>query len=158
MKQKRRDLDHATPLPARDVEERGKKSKFYRLSYLYRWKVLRKFSRNEEDEAVFREMEKLIYKAGLHSKMVVEDDQFVLYVRESEYEYAKSLAEGAVTAVYGKSVPEYILFKDDFEYKNEKFYQDHSQSRRMRINARMSMFIMAIVIIISMMIVYYVTR
>lgn len=135
------------------------KAMFYKLDYIYRWKPLMESSATDQsgDEG-FREIEKLLYKSGLHSKLVRENDKLILYVRESEYECANALAHGEVSAVYGKTTPEYILFKDDFDYRNEKFHQDHTNSRRMRINARLSMFYMAIVIIVSMFIIYYTTR
>lgn len=139
-------------------KRRDKRAKFYKLDYLYRWKALLNAPVERNDEDVFRDVEKLLYKSGLHSKLAVEHNKYVLYVRESEFDYAKDLADGTVSAVYGKTIQEYILFKDDYEYKNEKFYMDQSNCRKMRINARMSMFIIAIVIIISMFILYYTTK
>lgn len=136
-----------------------KKAKFQKLEYLYLWKpLLRSPETNLRGEDVFRDVEKLLYKSGLHSKLVREGDMYVLYVRESEYEYAHALAYDKVAAVIGKTLPEYILFKDDFDYKNEKFYQDTSPNRCLKLNARMSMVFMAIAIIVTMIVVYYVRR
>lgn len=137
---------------------RSKGAKFYKLDYLHRWKSLLSAPVGENDEDVFRDVEKLLYKSGLHSRLAIENNEYILYVRESEFDYAKDLTDGKVSAIYGKTVREYVLFKDDYEYKNEKFYMDQSNSRKMRINARMSIFIVAIVILISMFILYYTTK
>lgn len=139
-------------------KQKSKGSKFYKLEYLYRWKSLLEAPVDTNDEDVFRDVEKQLYRSGLHSKLVRKDDRYILYVREGEFDYAKDLTDGKVSDIYNKTSPEYILFKEDYEYKNEKFYQDDSNGRRMRINTRMSMFIIAIIIIITMMILYYVKK
>lgn len=135
-----------------------RRANFKKLEYIHAWMPLLESENTEDGDNVFRESEKLLYRSGLHSKLVFEDGKHVLSVRKSEYEYADALIRGEVSAVYSNAASDYILFKDDFDYKNEKFRQDNAENRRLRINARMSMIYIAIVIIVSMMILIYTGR
>lgn len=130
---------------------RVKNPGLYRLDYIHEWMpVLESPKRNLQGEDVFRDVEKLLYRSGLHSKLVLKGDKYVLYVRKSEYEPAKDLIFGNVSAVYKTKNRDYVLFEEDLSYVNKKFYHSDNGSKQLmrRNQRRMAIFLIVAVILV----------
>lgn len=123
---------------------------FRRLDYMHEWVEIAR--RSAVDELF--DMEKLLYGFGLHAKVRVDGDA-VLYARKSEAECAKALISGEVGYIVTSGTPEFHLINDDFTYKNDKFLQDNSISKKLRKRTNRTLWLYGLVILFAIAVSYY---